>query len=130
MAITRVYSVWVIGGAAAISIILSFSGKLSGFIMSIPNAVMGGITLLLFGIIAASGIRMIVEAKVDYSKSKNLILTALVFIVGLSGVTIKIGVNSFKGMVLATIVGMILSLIFWILEKLRLTNDIVDEVEE
>ena len=73
MAISKVYSVYVIGGAAVISIIIAFCGKLSAIISSIPTPVMGGICLLLFGIIAASGIRMIVEAKVDYSKSKNLV---------------------------------------------------------
>lgn len=123
MAVTRVYSVWVIGGAAVISIVIAFIGKLSGVISSIPGPVMGGITILLFGMIAASGIRMIVESKVDYSKSKNLILTAVVFIVGLSGMSININSVPLKGMALATVVGMILSLIFYILEKLKLTND-------
>ena len=123
MAITRVYSVWVIGGAAVISIILAFIGKLSGVISSIPGPVMGGITILLFGVIAASGIRMLVEAKVDYSKSRNLILTAIVFIVGLSGISITIKTVPLKGMALATVVGMLLSLLFYIFDKLKLTND-------
>ncbi len=124
MAITRVYSVWVIGGAGVISIIIAFIGKLSGIISSIPEAVMGGISLLLFGVIAASGIRMIVEAKIDYSKSKNLILTAIVFVIGISGVTIKLPGNvELKGMVLATLVGIVISTLFYILEKLKLTND-------
>lgn len=124
MAITRVYSVWVIGGAGVISIIIAFFGKLSGAISSIPGPVMGGVSLLLFGTIAASGIRMIVEAKIDYSKSKNLVLTAIVFVVGISGISINLGENvQLKGMVLATLVGMGLSLIFYVLEKLKLTND-------
>ncbi|MDF2987180.1 MAG: uracil-xanthine permease [Eubacterium sp.] len=124
MAITRVYSVWVIGGAGVISIVIAFFGKLSGIISSIPSPVMGGVSLLLFGVIAASGIRMIVEAKIDYSKSKNLILTALVFVVGISGISVNLGGNvQLKGMVLATLVGMALSLIFYVLEVLKLTND-------
>jgi uracil permease len=124
MAITRVYSVWVIGGAAVISIVLAFIGKLSGVIQSIPGPVMGGITILLFGIIAASGIRMLVEAKVDYSKSRNLILTAIIFVVGLSGMAINLSPDvKLSGMVLATVVGMALSLIFFILDKLKLTTD-------
>ncbi len=128
MAITKVYSVWVIGGAGVISIIIAFVGKLSGVISSIPNPVMGGVSLLLFGTIAASGIRMIVESKIDYSKSKNLILTALVFITGISGISINLGENvQLKGMVLATLVGMILSLIFYVLEKLKLTNEPTQE---
>lgn len=124
MAVTRVYSVWVIGGAAVISIILAFVGKLSGVISSIPGPVMGGITILLFGIIAASGIRMLVEAKVDYSKSRNLILTAVVFVTGISGVSISVGTVPLKGMALATVVGMLLSLIFYVFDKFKLTNDV------
>ncbi|MFZ5985938.1 MAG: uracil permease [Bacillota bacterium] len=123
MAITRVYSVWVIGGAAIISIIISFFGVLSGAISSIPRPVMGGISILLFGVIAASGIRMIVEKKVDYSKSRNLILTAVIFVVGLSGITINLGNVPLRGMALATVTGMVLSLLFYVLERLRLTND-------
>lgn len=130
MAITKVYSVWVIGGAGVISIIIAFVGKLSGAINSIPTPVMGGVCILLFGTIAASGIRMIVESKVDYSKARNLILTAVVFVTGLSGVSISVGSVPLKGMALATIVGMILSLIFYVFDKLKITNDVDDAEEE
>ena len=123
MAITKVYSVWVIGGAAVISIVLAFFGNLSGAISSIPVPVMGGICILLFGVIAASGIRMLVEAKVDYSKSRNLILTAVIFIVGISEVAINIGTVQLKGMALATVTGMVLSLIFYVFDALKMTND-------
>ncbi len=123
MAITRVYSVWVIGGAAAISIIMAFFGNVSAFINSIPGPVMGGISLLLFGVIAASGIRMIVEAKIDYAKSRNLILTALTFIAGVSGVAVNIGTVQLKGMALATVFGMSLSLLFFVFDKLGWSND-------
>ena len=122
MAITRVYSVWVIGGAAIISICLAFVGKLSAFIQSIPTPVMGGICILLFGVIAASGIRMLVESKVDYSKPANLILTAVVLIVGLSGTAVSIGTVQLKGMALGTVVGMLMSMIFHALESMGLTN--------
>ncbi len=123
MAITGVYSVWVIGGAAVISIIMAFFGKLSGVISSIPIPVMGGVCMLLFGVIAASGIRMLVEAKVDYSRTRNLTLTAIVFVSGISGITVKIGEVGLSGMALATVVGICLSLVFYVLEKLKLTND-------
>ena len=122
MAITRVYSVWVIGGAAIISIVLAFIGKLSAVIQSIPTPVMGGISILLFGVIAASGIRMLVEAKVDYSRPINLTLTAIVLIVGISGAAVNIGNVQLKGMALATVVGMVLSLLFHLLERLGLVN--------
>ncbi len=122
MAITRVYSVWVIGGAAIISIVLAFIGKLSALIQSIPTPVMGGICMLLFGVIAASGVRMLVEAKVDYSKPINLSLTAIVLIVGISGAAVNIGQVQLKGMALATVVGMLLSLVFYFLDRLGMMN--------
>lgn len=123
LAITKVYSTWIIGGAAVLAVILSFCGKLAALIMSIPTPVMGGISLLLFGIIAVSGLRMLVESKVDYSISQNLILTCVVLAIGISGAAIKIGTVELAGMGLATIVAIILSLFFKILDKLKLSND-------
>ena len=123
MAITRVYSVWVIGGAAAFAMVLSFVGKLTEAIRTIPVPVMGGVCLLLFGVIAASGIRMLVEAKVDYSKARNLVLTSVILIVGISGAKVNIGAISLQGMALATIVAIFMSLSFKILDSLGLTND-------
>jgi uracil permease len=126
MAITRVYSVWVIGGAAVISILLAFFGQVSGIIRSIPAPVIGGISIALFGVIAASGLRMLIEAKVDYSKSRNLLLSAIVLVVGISGVSINLGTTQLKGMVLATLVGMGISLIFWGLDKAGLSTESAD----
>ncbi len=123
MAVTKVYSVRVIAGAAVISIICSFVGKLSTLIQTIPGPVIGGISFLLYGMIGASGIRVMVDAKVDYGRSRNLILTSVVFVTGLSGIAIQIGDVRLTGMVLACIVAMILSLIFHILDKFNLTND-------
>ncbi|NCC01632.1 MAG: uracil permease [Clostridia bacterium] len=123
MAVTKVYSVRVIAGAAIISIICSFIGKMAAVIQTIPNPIIGGISFLLYGMIGASGIRILVDAQVDYGKSRNLILTSVTFVTGLSGIVIKIGNVQLKGMVLACIVGMALSLIFYILEKCHLTND-------
>ncbi len=130
MAITRVYSVWVVGGAGVISIIIAFFGQVSGAIRSIPVPVIGGISMMLFGVIAASGLRMLIEAKVDYSKSRNLLLSAIVLVVGISGVSIKFGHTELKGMVLATIVAMVLSLFFYLLDRLELTNESADTLEE
>lgn len=123
MAVTKVYSVRVIGGAAVLSIVCSLVGKLSELIRTIPNPVIGGISFLLYGMIGASGIRILVDSKVDYGKSRNLVLTSIVFVTGLSGVGVKLGDIQLKGMVLACVVGMILSLIFFLLDKLHLTND-------
>ena len=123
MAITKVYSVQVIGGAAVLSIISSFIGPVAALIQTIPGPVIGGISFLLYGMIGAAGIRILVDAKVDYSRSRNLTLTSIVFVTGLSGVVFKINQVELKGMVLACIVGMLLSLCFYILDKFGLTND-------
>ena len=117
MAITKVYSIWVIGGAAVFAILLSFVGKLSELIRGIPVPVMGGVCLLLFGVIAASGLRVLVERRVDYSKSTNLVMTSVIMIVGLSGAKISIGSISIQGMVLATLIAIVLSLSFKGFEK-------------
>ncbi len=122
LAITRVFSVWVIGGAALLAIIISFVGKVSAVIHAIPVPVMGGVSILLFGIIAASGLRMLVERKVDYTKPANLMLTAIVLIVGLSGAGVTIGPVQLKGMCLATVVAMIISIVFLLLRKTGLGN--------
>ena len=123
MAVTRVYSVYVIAGAAVLSVVCSFIGKLTVLIQTIPGAVIGGISFLLYGMIGTSGIRILVDSKVDYGKSRNLALTSVIFVTGLSGITVKFGNVELKGMVLACVVGMALSLIFYILDKFHLTND-------
>lgn len=122
LAITGVYSTWVIGGAALLAVIFSFVGKIAALIHGIPVPVMGGVCILLFGFIAASGIRMLVEKHVDYTRSKNLILTAVTMICGLSGTTIAVGPVQLKGMGLATVVAMILSLAFLLFERLHIDN--------
>lgn len=123
MAVTKVYSVRVIAGAAVLSIICSFVGKLSELISTIPGPVIGGISFLLYGMIAASGIRILVDSKVNYGKSRNLTLTSVVFVTGLSGVAVNFGGIELKGMVLACVVGMILSSLFYIFDKMGITND-------
>ena len=123
MAVTTVYSVRVIAGAAVLSIICSFVGKLSMLIQTIPGPVIGGISFLLYGMIGASGIRILVDSRVDYGRSRNLTLTSVVFVTGLSGIAVNIGNIQLTGMVLACITGMALSLVFYVLDRLKLTND-------
>ena len=123
MAVTRVYSVRVIAGAAVLSILCSFVGKLSMLISSIPGPVIGGISFLLYGMIGTSGLRILVDSQVDYGKSRTLALTSVIFVTGLSGIAVNIGNIQLTGMVLACVTGMILSLIFYILDRLHLTND-------
>ena len=122
LAISKVFSTWVIGGAAIFAIILSCVGKLAAVIQSIPAPVMGGVSLLLFGVIAASGIRVLVESKVDYSNPKNLMLTAIVMGIGVSTAKISLGTVALSGMSLATVVAIILSLSFAVVSKLRGEN--------
>lgn len=121
MAITKVYSVWVIGGTAIIAVLISFLGKFSALIRSIPVPVMGGICILLFGVIAAAGIRMLIEKKVDYTQSRNLILTSVVLIGGISGAAIRLGSVELKGMALGTLVAVTLSLTFKLFDTLGWT---------
>ena len=123
LAITKVYSTWVIGGAAIFAILLSCFGKLAAAIQSIPTPVMGGVSMLLFGVIAASGIRILVEGKVDYNKPTNLLLTSIVMGLGVSTASITIGTVTLKGMALATVVAIILSLAFRIVAHLRRETD-------
>ena len=130
MAITKVYSVWVIGGAAVFSILLSFIGKASALIETIPGPVMGGVSFLLYGMIGASGIRLMVDSKIDYAKPRNLALTSVIFVVGLSGITVKLGeACTLTGMSLAAVTGMLLGLVFYLLDKFKLTND-YDDVDD
>lgn len=119
LAITKVYSTWVIGGAAIFAILLSCLGKLAALIQSIPVPVMGGVSMLLFGVIAASGIRILVEAKVDYNNPMNLLLTSIVMGVGVSTASLTIGTVTLRGMALATVIAIILSISFRIILALR-----------
>ncbi|MDR3591721.1 MAG: uracil permease [Negativicutes bacterium] len=123
MAITKVFSVWVIGGAAVIAVAISFVGKLAALIRSIPVPVMGGVCILLFGVIAAAGIRMLIEKKVDYTKARNLILTSVVLVSGISGAAVKFGTVELKGMALGTAVAIVISLMFELFSRMGILND-------
>lgn len=123
MAITRVYSVWVIRGAAILAICFSCIGKIAAVIQTIPGPVMGGITILLYGVIAAAGIRMLVEQKVDFSKNYNMVLAAITFSIGVSGASVTIGTVQLKGMAFAAVSGVVLSLLFYILNKFGILNE-------
>lgn len=123
MAMTRVYSTWVIGGTAVLSILLAFIGKVSALIQSIPPEVMGGVSFLLYGMIGVSGIRLLVDSRIDYNRPRNQVLTAIPFVVGLSGAYVQLGSVKLTGMALATIVAILLGLLLYILDHLQLTND-------
>ncbi|WP_407689996.1 uracil permease [Risungbinella massiliensis] len=113
MAITRIFSVWVIGGAAVMAIAFSFIGKLSALIQTIPTPVMGGVSILLFGIIASSGLRMLIENRVDLNEKRNLVIASVILVIGIGGAILKLTAIhlELEGMALATIVGILLNLI-------------------
>lgn len=127
LAITKVYSTWVIGGTAILAILLSCVGKLSAAIQIIPVPVMGGVSLLLYGVIAASGIRVLIDSKVDYNKAQNLILTSVILIIGVSGAKVHLGAAELKGMALATVVGVGMSLLFKAIGIMRQEEGIKEE---
>lgn len=109
---TKIGSVWVTGGAAIIAIALSFCNVFTTFIATIPSAVMGGVCLILYGFIAANGLRVIIDEKVDMTETRNLIIVSVMLVVGLGGAAIKITDNaSLTGMALAMLFGIILNLI-------------------
>ncbi len=115
MAITKVYSVWVIGGAAVIAVLLSFCQKFGAIIQTIPTPVLGGICTLLYGLIASSGLRTLVDAGVDYQQKRNLTISSVIMVIGIGGGVLQFMVGSFKfslgGVALATVVGILLNLI-------------------
>ncbi len=111
LAITRVFSVYVIAGAAVIAIIFGFIGKISALISSIPTAVMGGVSILLFGIIASSGLRMLIDNKVDLGVKRNLIISSVILVIGVGGAFVQVKDFALSGMALAAIVGIILNLV-------------------
>lgn len=116
MAITKVYSVWVIGGAAVIAVVLSFCQKFGALIQTIPGPVLGGMCILLYGLIASSGLRTIVDSGVDYQDKRNLTISSVILVLGIGGASLqfKIGSDfnfSLGGVALATVVGILLNLL-------------------
>jgi len=111
MAITRVFAVRVIALAAALAIALSFIPKLGALIQSIPAPVMGGVAMVLFGIIASSGVRTLVESQIDFSDKRNLVIASVILVVGIGGAALQIGPFRLQGMALATVVGVLLNLV-------------------
>ncbi|KQL54698.1 uracil permease [Heyndrickxia shackletonii] len=112
LAITKAYSVYVIGGAAVFAICFSFIGKISALLSTIPTCVMGGVSILLFGIIASSGLRMLVDNKVDFSLNRNLIISSVILVIGVGGAYLKLTKDiQLSSMALAAIIGVILNLI-------------------
>ena len=112
---TKVASVWVIGLAAIIAIILGFLGKFTAIISSIPWAVLGGVTVLLYGFIAVNGLKVLIENQIDFGKTKNVVVASAMLVLGLGGAAISFTTGNFtlslSGMSLAAIVGILLNLL-------------------
>jgi uracil permease len=117
MALSKVFSISVIGGAAVLAMVISFLGKFTAIIRTIPEAVMGGVCVMLFGVIAAAGVRMLIEQRIDYSHPRNLTLTSLVLAVGTSGARVQLGTIELKGMALATLASMVISLLLAVSDR-------------
>ncbi|WP_261132715.1 solute carrier family 23 protein [Bacillus sp. Marseille-Q3570] len=112
LAITRVFSVFVVGGAAVLAIMFGFVGKISALIGTIPTPVMGGVSILLFGIIASSGLRMLIDNNVDLGDKRNLVISSVILVLGVGGATIEVTEEfQIASMALATITGIILNLV-------------------
>ncbi|EPN5990507.1 solute carrier family 23 protein [Enterococcus faecalis] len=111
LAITRVHSVFVIGGAAVFAVALGFVGKLSALILSIPGPVVSGISFVLFGVIAASGLKILIDNKINFDKKKNLLIASVILVIGIGGLVFKVGTFELSSMALATVLGIVLNLI-------------------
>ena len=111
LAITRVHSVFVIGGAAVFAVALGFVGKLSAVILSIPGPVISGISFVLFGVIAASGLKILIDNKINFDKKKNLLIASVILVIGIGGLVFKVGTFELSSMALATVLGIVLNLI-------------------
>lgn len=114
MAITRIFSVWVVAGAAVCAVLLGFVGILAAFLQTIPMAVMGGVAIALFGVIASSGIRTLIEGKVDFGERRNLLIASVILVLGIGGATLQFGGAEGPGftvssMALAAVVGVFLN---------------------
>lgn len=113
--LTKVASVWVIGLAAIIAIIIGFLGKFTALVSTIPDAVLGGVSLLLYGFIAVNGLKVLIKNQVNFEKAKNVIVASSMLVLGLGGAAISLATGdlevSFSGMSLAAIVGIILNLV-------------------
>lgn len=109
---TKVASVYVTTGAACIAIVLSCVGKISAFISSIPSPVLGGMSILLYGVIASNGLRVLVDNNIDFAKQRNLIIASAMLVIGLGGAILPLGnIVTLSGTALSAIVGIVLNLI-------------------
>lgn len=115
LAITRVFSVFVIGGTAVLAILFGFTGLITALISSVPSAVMGGVSIMLFGIIAASGLRTMIDSQLDLGDKRNLIISSIILVIGIGGAFLRFQIADLdleiNSMALAALVGVVLNLV-------------------
>ncbi len=128
LAITRVFSVYVVAGAAVLAILLAFLGKIAAFISTIPVPVIGGVAIALFGAIAASGIRTLIEGRVDFGEKRNLLIASIILVLGVGGAVVKVGSGwQLSSMALAALVGILLHAVLPGKETAGRTEDILGD---
>ncbi len=108
MALNKIYSVYVIAGAAVIAVVMSFIGKVSALLQSIPTPVIGGISVALFGVIASSGLKILIENKIDFDNKKNLLIASVILVSGIGGLMLQIGGLQITSVAFSTLLGIIL----------------------
>ncbi|MEX2804505.1 uracil-xanthine permease family protein [Streptococcus sp. H31] len=108
MALNKIYSVYVIAGAALIAVVMSFIGKVSALLSSIPSPVIGGISIALFGVIASSGLKILIENKVDFDNKKNLLIASVILVSGIGGLMLQINGLQITGVAFSTLLGILL----------------------
>lgn len=109
--LTRVASVRVIRNAAIIAIILSFMGKFTALLTTIPDAVIGGMSIILYGVIASNGLKVMIDEQIDFTKTRNLIIASSMLVIGLGGGVLDLGPLIISGTALSALVGIVLNLI-------------------
>ncbi|WP_334340832.1 uracil-xanthine permease family protein [Companilactobacillus sp. HBUAS56275] len=111
MAVNKIFSVYVVIGAAVFAVLFGFVGKLSALIQTIPGPVIGGISFMLFGVISSSGLRILVDNKVDFNEKRNLMIASVILVIGIGNAYLQMGSFQFTGVGVATVVGIVLNLI-------------------
>ncbi|MEG0324923.1 MAG: uracil-xanthine permease family protein [Cellulosilyticaceae bacterium] len=110
LAVTKIYDPNIIRIAAVFAIVLSLCGKFTAIVQTIPNAVMGGISVVLFGMIAAVGVRTVVEEQLDFTHSRNLLIAAVIFVIGIGVVDVPLGETiTISGLAIAALLGVVLN---------------------
>ena len=108
MVLNKIYSVYVIAGAALIAVVMSFIGKVSALLSSIPAPVIGGISIALFGVIASSGLKILISNKIDFDNKKNLLIASVILVTGIGGLTLQINGLQITGVTFSTLLGILL----------------------